>query len=379
MVLLLLPWLFRGSSRPEYAALQASHGDDLAWEFGASAWILLGLVAARFAFNAALRGPTRRLAAAKAGLAADSSTAREGADAERDAGMEGRRLLEELWVTLGNVAMLAAALWVMLRRNGGCTFFNTSSCLAGWPNLPADPAVKLYYNFELAWYCHMLLKPVLRYGLTDGRDMLVHHGATLALILLSYGTNLTRMGVLVLSLFAISNPLLHIAKICNQLNLGPLKIGGFVAFALAFFLSRVLLVPWAVLKVALLDSRRQIPFAVEDFHGIWLFICVLLTALYAMQLVWMRGIVRVLRSAARHGGDAASRMSARLDPAKRYAVHAEPAEQQPQQQQAKQGAMSGAMPCNGSNGRVGGAQPKTPSPIDPPALAIDKAAAGKDE
>lgn len=33
----------------------------------------------------------------------------------------------------------------------------------------------------------MLLKPALRYGLPDGRDMLVHHFASLALILISYG------------------------------------------------------------------------------------------------------------------------------------------------------------------------------------------------
>jgi hypothetical protein len=69
------------------------------------------------------------------------------------------------------------------------------------------------------------------------------------------GTNLTRIGVVVLGIFAISNPLLHIAKICNQLSLGPLKIGGFMVFALAFLLSRVILVPLAVLKPALLDSR----------------------------------------------------------------------------------------------------------------------------
>ena len=69
------------------------------------------------------------------------------------------------------------------------------------------------------------------------------------------GTNLTRLGVVVLACFAISNPLLHFAKICNQLSLGSLKIGGFVMFALAFFLSRVLLVPVAVLKTALFDSR----------------------------------------------------------------------------------------------------------------------------
>lgn len=372
MVLLILPWLFRNSSRPEYAALQASHGENVTWELGASAWILAALVVSRFAFNAALRGPMRRLAAARACTAAPCASG-SGAAVERDAGMEGRRLLEEAWVTLGNVGMLAAALWVMLRRNGGCTFIDTSTCLPGWPNLPADPAVKLYYNLELAWYCHMLLKPVLRYGLTDGRDMLVHHGATLALILLSYGTNLTRMGVVVLALFAISNPLLHVAKICNQLNLGPLKVGGFMAFALAFLVSRVLLVPWAVLKVALVDSRRQLPFAVEDFHAIWLLICALLTALYVMQLVWMRGILRVLRSAAQHGSEAASRMSARLDPAKRYAVHAEPAKQQ------RRAAANGTALCNGSNGHAVGEHPQTPSPSDPPALAGGDAASRKDE
>lgn len=54
---------------------------------------------------------------------------------------------------------------------------------------------------------------------------------------------------------AAANPLLHAAKICNQLSLGPLKIGGFLVFAAVFFVSRVLLVPWAVIKPALLDSR----------------------------------------------------------------------------------------------------------------------------
>jgi hypothetical protein len=54
----------------------------------------------------------------------------------------------------------------------------------------------------------------------------------------------------VLGTFAMSNPLLHLAKICNQLSLGSLKIGGFMIFAIVFFFSRILLVPWAVLKVA---------------------------------------------------------------------------------------------------------------------------------
>ncbi len=48
MVLLILPWLFRNFDRPEYAALQASHGEDVSWEVGASAWWVLrmGILAA---------------------------------------------------------------------------------------------------------------------------------------------------------------------------------------------------------------------------------------------------------------------------------------------------------------------------------------------
>lgn len=123
----------------------------------------------------------------------------------------------------------ACATWP--RRNAGCTYLSTRTCLVGWPAHHADPAVLAYYRLELARYLHMLLKvcssctpssrlrrppalprpasrvwagpckhatipslcclpllqPVFRYGLRDGRDMVVHHCASLALILTSYG------------------------------------------------------------------------------------------------------------------------------------------------------------------------------------------------
>ena len=149
-----------------------------------------------------------------------------------------------------------------------------------------------YYCLELAWYSHLLLKPVLRYGLADGRDMLTHHAASLALILVSYGVNLTRMGVMVLALFGVrcgrggvggagrqwrrapgaacqalppcfppttthpptprSNPFLHIAKMCNQLG-SSARMPAFALFAALFFVTRVVMVPPAVLKTAMLD------------------------------------------------------------------------------------------------------------------------------
>lgn len=67
----------------------------------------------------------------------------------------------------------AVAAQLILLRRTACSPQHT-------PTPPPRPA-------ELSWYLHMLLKPVLRYGLRDGRDMLVHHCATLALIVTSYG------------------------------------------------------------------------------------------------------------------------------------------------------------------------------------------------
>lgn len=140
---------------------------------------LLAIVAVRLVFNYLLSSTANRLAA------------QHGRDA---AHKDGSKLLEELWVFLGNCGMLGSAMYVMLYRNGDCWFANTVSCMAGWPDHPVDPAVALYYSMELAWYTHLLLKPVLRYGLPDGRDMMAHHVASLALLLLSGGLGMARIG-----------------------------------------------------------------------------------------------------------------------------------------------------------------------------------------
>lgn len=214
--------------------------------------------------------------------------------------------------------MLCIASYVMAYRNEGCWLGNVRPCLAGWPNHTPDVAITLYYSLELAWYSHLLLKPVFKYGLADGRDMMLHHCASLALLIGSCGLNLSRMGIVVLTLFGISNPVLHAAKIANQLHIERIRMPLFGAFALTFCITRVILVPPIVLIPALVHSRQWIPYALEDFHNAYVVLNVLLSVLYIMQLGWMWAILRVLRQAAENGMDAASRLSAQVDPAKRY-------------------------------------------------------------
>jgi hypothetical protein len=105
-----------------------------------------------------------------------------------------KKIREEFWVFLGNVIMLGFAVYVMLERNGGCTFGQLAPCLEGWPNHTVDRAVVLYYSMELAWYLHLLLKTFVGYGEPDGLDMKMHHAASLLLLVLSRAFNLTRGG-----------------------------------------------------------------------------------------------------------------------------------------------------------------------------------------
>lgn len=231
---------------------------------------------------------------------------------------DGRKLLEELWVLSGNLLMVGAASFVMLKRNGGCGMLSSELCLAGWPNHHIATVSKAYYAFESAWYVHLLLKPVLKYGIADGRDITMHHIASLTLLVAGAGFQLQRMGIKILFLFAISNPALHAAKIVNQLDIVHLKVLSFGYFALLFFVTRIVLVPICILWPALRGSWHWIPYAIEDFFPAYVGFNALLLLLYGLQLIWMRSIFRVLVQALVSGADEASKLSAHVDPAKRY-------------------------------------------------------------
>jgi hypothetical protein len=95
--------------------------------------LLVLLVLARFTFNALLRAPTQRLAE------------RRGGEAHH---RDGSRLLEELWVTAGNLVMLGTSMYVMLNRQamGGIT------CRAGKPGLcPVSRAARRQAAVRVFW------------------------------------------------------------------------------------------------------------------------------------------------------------------------------------------------------------------------------------
>lgn len=39
-----------------------------------------------------------------------------------------------------------------------CSISDSSGCLRNWPMIPVEPGVLKYYNLELGWYLHLMLK-----------------------------------------------------------------------------------------------------------------------------------------------------------------------------------------------------------------------------
>jgi hypothetical protein len=230
---------------------------------------------------------------------------------------DGDKLLDEIWVMFGNVIMAISAVALMISQNGGCSFDDTDACFAQWPAQGMTHAVYIYYNAEIAWYLHLLLKPVLGYGQGEGRDMIIHHFAALATLLVSYAVHFNRIGILILAVFNLSNPFLHLAKTCNQLEVEALRVPAFAFFAATFFVSRIVMVPLLILWPGVVGIMSVVSPAVLQlpaFWGIYGVLNSLMAVLYILQLVWMRSIFRLLRAAVQHGGVVASKMSVKVDP-----------------------------------------------------------------
>lgn len=55
-------------------------------------------------------------------------------------------------------------------------------------------------------------------------------------------------GLLVFCVLNVSNPLLHVSKLASNLELQKTKTAAFAAFGLVFFITRVIVFPYVIIK-----------------------------------------------------------------------------------------------------------------------------------
>ena len=83
--------------------------------------------------------------------------------------------------------------------------FNPSQVWVDYPHLPLAGPIKLYYITQTAFYMHQVLVLNAEARRKDHWQMMSHHVITIALMVLSYFYNFTRVGCLVMMLMDTSD------------------------------------------------------------------------------------------------------------------------------------------------------------------------------
>ncbi|EAU84743.1 longevity-assurance protein [Coprinopsis cinerea okayama7 len=174
-----------------------------------------------------------------------------------------------------------------------------SAVWKNYPHIPLALPVKFYYLVQTAFYLHQILILNAEARRKDFWQMMAHHIITVGLLVLSYFTNFTRVGCIILLLMDTCDIFLPLAKMIRYLEVSQLATDViFGWFMVSWFVTRhflFILVIWS----AAYDATKYIPFVVDPSRGFYLtrtaylaFVGMLI-ALQILQCIWFWMICRV--------------------------------------------------------------------------------------
>lgn len=168
----------------------------------------------------------------------------------------------------------------------------------GWPFQQLYEPIKFYYFVELGAYIHQIMWTEVHRS--DALEMLVHHFATIGLIVLSYLANLTRVGAVILFLHDISDVFLEAAKCFNYAaKTGKRALCGtiseviFAAFAIVFFITRLVIYPSNVIYGAMFTAPAILSHLDKQYVGYYVLLA-LLIILQALHIFWFYLIAKMV-------------------------------------------------------------------------------------
>uniref|UniRef100_A0A8C5GUW7 Ceramide synthase 4b n=1 Tax=Gouania willdenowi TaxID=441366 RepID=A0A8C5GUW7_GOUWI len=169
-------------------------------------------------------------------------------------------------------------------------FWDHRECWREYPVQPMDSALYWYYMLELGFYGSLLLRISVDIKRKDFKEQVIHHLATIFLLSFSYCANYIRIGTLVMLLHDSSDILLESAKMFNYGSAWKrTRDLLFVAFALVFLLTRLVIFPNNILHTTLVLSMEVF----RPFPGYYFF-NVLLMVLQALHIFWAALIIRMI-------------------------------------------------------------------------------------
>ncbi|KAI8467093.1 MAG: LAG1-domain-containing protein [Monoraphidium minutum] len=206
------------------------------------------------------------------------------------------KLCESLWKLLVYTVLMVMGITTVW---GQPWLRDTRDLWQGWPSHEFTAPMRALYDAELAFYVSsvfMILFWEVRRN--DFPVMFTHHVITVALIGASLRLRFWRAGVLVMALHDPSDVALEAAKAFNYLRADVAATAAFAAFGASWAALRLAVLPWVVIRSALLE----LPAALGGRPPMWWGFCGGLLLLLCLHAYWFTLIVRVAWMRAVTGG-----------------------------------------------------------------------------
>ncbi|NXD85326.1 CERS4 synthase, partial [Halcyon senegalensis] len=152
-------------------------------------------------------------------------------------------------------------------------FWDHTVCWLKFPQQPLPSSSGWFYLLELSFYCSLVATLPFDVKRKDFKEQIIHHIATITLILVSYCANLTRFGMIVMLVHDASDYILELAKMLHYLKWQRLCKAVFIVFAGVFIISRLVIFPLTTYY-----------YFVTKFQ-LFLIICLIHTFLMILQLL----------------------------------------------------------------------------------------------
>ncbi|ELP94306.1 protein ASC1, putative [Entamoeba invadens IP1] len=170
----------------------------------------------------------------------------------------------------------------------------------GYPFQEQSPMLFVYYCWELGYHTHSLVFHMQSEKRNDYFENLLHHLATIFLIVLSYCNNCLRIGALVLVLHDIVDAIMYLSKSVNDMpNQVPVYCG-FFFIAYSFLRFRLITLGFDIIPAAI-NARNYIPEGATGQYVHWLLVG-LLCVLWVLHAYWFYLIIEIIHNAIKNKG-----------------------------------------------------------------------------
>ena len=159
---------------------------------------------------------------------------------------------------------------------------NIQTC---WTDIERQHIVDHYYLFELSWYLHELICHFFTERKKDHLAMLIHHAATITLIILSDHYNLLFIGTLITTVHNLSDIFLHSAKMFSYMQ-SDLGVNAciFLLFV-SWIYSRLYIFPMYIIHTCINDTQFLIDSGLIETSTYYIANSALIT-LFLLHIFW---------------------------------------------------------------------------------------------